>query len=79
MKQILFLTTTVILLLVGCQQHHDKMLYNADVIVYGGTSSAVSAAIEISRMGKSVIMVSPDKHLGGLSSSGWRKSHDVDF
>ena len=70
MKQTLFLITTVILLLAGCQQHHDKMLYKADVIVYGGTSSAVSAAITISRMGKSVIMVSPDKHLGGLSSSG---------
>jgi hypothetical protein len=40
------------------------------VIVYGGTSSAVASAVQASRMGKSVILVSPDKHLGGLSSSG---------
>lgn len=42
----------------------------ADVIVYGGTSAAVTAAVQVRKMGKSVILVSPDKHLGGLSSSG---------
>ena len=47
-----------------------KKTYKADVIVYGGTSAAVSAAVQVSRMGKSVIIISPDSHLGGLSSSG---------
>ena len=42
----------------------------ADVIIYGGTSAAVTAAVQIKKMGKSVIIVSPDKHLGGLSSGG---------
>jgi hypothetical protein len=42
----------------------------ADVIVYGGTSAGVTAAVQVVRMGKTVIIVSPDKHLGGLSSSG---------
>ena len=42
----------------------------ADVIVYGGTSAAVTAAVQVRRMGKSVIVVSPDRHLGGLSSGG---------
>ena len=42
----------------------------ADLIVYGGTSTAVMAAVQASQMGKSVIMVSPDKHLGGLTSGG---------
>ncbi|WP_339922238.1 FAD-dependent oxidoreductase [uncultured Cyclobacterium sp.] len=41
-----------------------------DVIVYGGTSGAVTAAIQAKKMGKSVIMVSPDKHLGGLTAGG---------
>jgi len=41
-----------------------------DVVVYGGTSAAVSAAVQTVRMGKSVIVVSPDVHLGGLSSGG---------
>ena len=44
--------------------------YEADVIIYGGTSGAVTAAIQAAKMDKKVIMVSPAKHLGGLSSSG---------
>lgn len=44
--------------------------YKADVIIYGGTSSAVIAAVQVKKMGKSVIVVSPDTHLGGLSSGG---------
>jgi hypothetical protein len=47
-----------------------EKLYYADVIVYGGTSAAVTTAVQVARMGKSVIIVSPDKHLGGMSSSG---------
>ena len=42
----------------------------ADVIIYGGTASAVMAAVQVRKMGKTVIIVSPDKHLGGLSSGG---------
>ena len=43
---------------------------NYDVVIYGGTSAAVTAAVQAKRMGKSVVIVSPDKHLGGLSSGG---------
>lgn len=42
----------------------------ADVIIYGGTSAAIMAAVQVKKMGKSVIIVSPDTHLGGLSSGG---------
>ncbi len=41
-----------------------------DLVVYGGTSAGVSAAVEAARDGRSVILVCPDKHLGGLSSGG---------
>lgn len=41
-----------------------------DVVIYGGTSAALSAAIQVKRMGKTVVVVSPDLHLGGLTSSG---------
>lgn len=41
-----------------------------DVVVYGGTSSAVIAAVQAVKMGKSVVVVSPDRHLGGLTSGG---------
>lgn len=42
----------------------------ADVIVYGGASAGVIAAVQAARLGKSVAIVCPDKHLGGLSSGG---------
>jgi hypothetical protein len=42
----------------------------ADVIIYGGTSSGVIAAVEVAKSGKTVIIVSPDKHLGGLTAGG---------
>jgi hypothetical protein len=41
-----------------------------DVVVYGGTSAGVIAAVQAKKMGKSVIIVGPDVHLGGLSSGG---------
>ena len=44
--------------------------YEADVVIYGGTSAAISAAVQVKKMGKTVLVVSPDEHLGGLSSSG---------
>lgn len=43
---------------------------NYDVVIYGGTSAAVTAAVQTAKMGKTVVVVSPDKHLGGLSSGG---------
>ncbi|MGQ9606000.1 MAG: FAD-dependent oxidoreductase [Thermogutta sp.] len=46
----------------------DSPVY--DVVIYGGTSAAVTAAVQTAKLGKSVVIVSPDKHLGGLSSGG---------
>ncbi|XHP75238.1 hypothetical protein KCTC52924_03004 [Arenibacter antarcticus] len=58
--------------LTGCKDSKEKsnMGATADIIIYGGTSAAISAAVEAKRSGKSVIVVSPDIHLGGLSSGG---------
>lgn len=70
MKYLLLLALVTSVFFAGCQSEPNKQTYKADVIVYGGTSSAVTAAVQVARMGKSVIIVSPDKHLGGLSSSG---------
>ncbi|UCG27034.1 MAG: FAD-dependent oxidoreductase [Bacteroidales bacterium] len=41
-----------------------------DVIVYGGTSGGVIAAVSASRLGNSVLLISPGYHLGGLTSNG---------
>jgi hypothetical protein len=58
------------LILVAGICYTDSAEYRADVVVYGGTSAGVIAAVQAKRMGRSVIVVSPDKHLGGLSSGG---------
>jgi hypothetical protein len=41
-----------------------------DVVIYGGTSAGVLAAYSAKKSGKSVILISPDGHIGGLSSGG---------
>jgi hypothetical protein len=43
---------------------------DAEVVVYGGTASGVMAAVAAAREGKSVILVAPEKHLGGMVSGG---------
>ena len=67
------ITVPVILLfltvMMSCSKK-DTNTYSADIIIYGGTSAAVIAAVEAVQSGKTVIVVSPDKHLGGLTAGG---------
>lgn len=70
MKTINYLAVLIVTANFGCKSHHAVHDIKADVIIYGGTSSAVTAAVQVSRMGRSVVLISPDRHLGGLSSSG---------
>ncbi len=51
---------------INCARAADRY----DIVVYGGTSAAVTSAIQAKKMNKTVIIVSPDKHLGGLTSGG---------
>ena len=41
-----------------------------DVVIYGSTPAAVSAAISAKRQGKSVVVVSPEMRVGGLTTGG---------
>lgn len=43
---------------------------SSDVLVYGGSASGVVAAVQAARMGKSVVLVEPGRHVGGLTASG---------
>lgn len=51
-----------------------------DVVVYGGTSAAVTTAVQCKAMGKSAVIVCPDKHPCGLTSAGlgWTDSGNKD-
>ena len=69
----LLITFVITLLMCACGNtggSSEPDPFQADVIIYGGTSAAVIAAVQMVNMGRSVIVVSPDRHLGGLSSSG---------
>src|SRR3954454_20453128 len=48
---------------VGAQESYD-------VVVYGGTSGGVIAAVQAGRMGKSVALIEPTRHLGGMTTGG---------
>ncbi len=41
-----------------------------DIVVYGGTSAGIAAAIQSSRMGKSVVVIEPSARIGGLTTGG---------
>lgn len=41
-----------------------------DVVIYGGTSAGISAAIQTSRMGNTVVLIEPSQRLGGLTTGG---------
>jgi hypothetical protein len=62
--------TVLLLVLVLCSllAHAAEKTY--DVVIYGGTSGAITAAVQAKSMGKDVIVISPDRHLGGLTSGG---------
>src|SRR5260221_12520727 len=40
------------------------------VVVYGATAGGVAAAVAASREGKSVVIVEPGRHVGGMVSGG---------
>ncbi len=69
---ILFLRFSVVLFLMlglsSCQRAENGN--EADIIVYGGTSSGLAAAIQATRMGKSVIVLEPSSRMGGLTTGG---------
>ncbi|MCM4156951.1 xanthan lyase [Gramella sp. AN32] len=65
---VLILNILVFQLGYGVNNPHGKQ--NADVIIYGGTSAAIATAVQLARMDKSVLIVCPEEHIGGLSASG---------
>jgi hypothetical protein len=44
--------------------------HTADVVVYGANASGVIAAVATAREGKKVILLNPDRHVGGMVTGG---------
>lgn len=52
----------------SCSQKKDPPTY--DVVVYGANSAGVIAAYTAKTMGKSVLLIEPTNHMGGLTTGG---------
>jgi flavin-dependent dehydrogenase len=46
------------------------LLAGEDVVVYGATPAGIAAALQVKRMGHSVLLLEPTAHVGGLTASG---------
>jgi len=69
-RRVLAGSTAVLVVFLGLARGAEPESRVADVVVYGATSGGIAAAIQTARMGKTVILVEPGKHLGGLTSGG---------
>ncbi|MEZ5040442.1 MAG: FAD-dependent oxidoreductase [Saprospiraceae bacterium] len=69
-KTLIVVTVFALIQLLSCRSSNDKKQPAADVVIYGGTSAGISAAIQTARLGKSVILIEPSNRLGGLTTGG---------
>ena len=59
-----------LLLFISNESRAQPYQKNYDVIVYGATSGGVIAAYTARKEGKSVLLIEPGKHVGGLTTGG---------
>ncbi len=51
-------------------QRSAPKTFSHDIAVYGGTPAGVAAAVQSARMGKNVVLLSFNRHVGGMTSGG---------
>ncbi len=60
----------MILLSLNIRVRAAEKVFEADICIYGGTSAGVIAAVQAAKMGATVALIEPGKHLGGMTASG---------
>jgi len=65
---IFFLSSIILFTSNSCQNESGQNKY--DLVIYGGTSAGIAAAIQAKRMGKSVILIEQSARIGGLTTGG---------
>lgn len=70
MKSLVLLLTLLVTIPAGFAQTAQETEKDYDIVIYGGTSAGVASAIQGSRMGKSVILLEPERRIGGLTTGG---------
>lgn len=69
MRTLIWILSGVLAWQLGSNSAVAKEYYH-DVVVYGGTSGGITAAVQVARQGKTVVLIEPGKYLGGLTSGG---------
>ncbi len=69
-RRVLVFIATILLAPLLALKAQPLRIIEADFCVYGGTSGGVAAAVQAARMGKTVVIAEPGKHLGGMTSGG---------
>ena len=54
----------------GVEAASRAVLVDSDIVIYGSTPAALSAAVQAKRMGRSAVVVSPETRIGGLTTGG---------
>lgn len=54
----------------GCMARPSDAATTYDLVVYGGTPAGIASAVQAARMGKSVLLIEPSRHIGGILSGG---------
>ena len=62
------LTVSAVGLIAGCCESNCEKIH--DVVIYGSSPAALSAAISAQRLGKTVVIVCPETRIGGLTTGG---------
>jgi len=65
---LLLLVASVVSLVPAVCQSAGPPIY--DLVIYGGTSAGIAAAVQAKRMGASVIVLEPSARIGGLTTGG---------
>lgn len=66
----LFLVISMAAIYLCGQSYAESCSKKYDIIVYGSNGAAIMAAIAASKAGERVLLLSPDDHIGGVTSSG---------
>ena len=61
---------TSLLMFFVCQFSYGQKNFKYDLVIYGGTSAGIAAAIQGARMGKNIVLIEPTKRIGGLTTGG---------
>lgn len=67
-KQLLKIMLCLSIMGILCSCHDEATEY--DIVIYGGTSSGIIAAVQAVKMNKTVVVIEPTSRIGGLTAGG---------